>query len=267
MSTPAGLLGRPNSDSDTPAPAPAPTPAPAPASTPEPLAQSQTSIAPSEGEEMSYAAAARKGPEQSDEEKIPDTVPEIAHSDSGVHSLESLNSADEHLQTISYADQQKAAEQAAADAHRAGQQVSQDAKDFGRKAETDAQRLEAQAAQKYQELSKEAKKEYDAVKSSASKNYKEFKKEAGVEMDKAEREAREAEEWAAKNKKNPVVVGNVVVIGALAALLSAQAYRMQKAGTLTWKVAGAWAGVVGLFGVGDYFVSQWLFKNKYPPKK
>ena len=199
--------------------------------------------------------------------RIPDTVPEIAHSDSGVHSLESLNSADEHLQTISYADQQKAAEQAAADAHRAGQQVSQDAKEFGRKAETDAQRLEAQAAQKYQELSKEAKKEYDAVKSSASKNYKELKKEAGMEMDKAEREAREAEEWAAKNKKNPVVVGNVVVIGALAALLSAQAYRMQKAGTLTWKVAGAWAGVVGLFGVGDYFVSQWLFKNKYPPKK
>lgn len=74
MSTPAGLLGRPNSDSDTPTPAPAPAPAPA-STTPEPLAQSQTSIAPSEGEEMSYAAAARKGPEQSDDEKYVSLYP------------------------------------------------------------------------------------------------------------------------------------------------------------------------------------------------
>ena len=60
-----------------------------------------------------------------------------------------------------------------------------------------------------------------------------------------------------ENKGNPVVVGNAVVIAALAGLLGVGAYRLNKAGELTWKVAGAWAGVVGLFAVGDYYVSQY----------
>ena len=47
-----------------------------------------------------------------------------------------------------------------------------------------------------------------------------------------------------------------MVIAAVGGLLGVGAYRMQQAGTLTWKVAGAWAGVVGLFAVGDYYVSQ-----------
>lgn len=198
---------------------------------------------------------------------MPDVVPEIAHSDSGVHSIDSLNSADEHLHTMSYADQQKAAEQAEADAQRAAQQAAQDAKEFGKKTETEAQRLEAQAAKKYQELSKEAKAEYEQVKGAASRNYKEFKKEAGIEAEKAEAEAKKAEEWADKNKGNPVVIGNVAIVGLIGAVLGTQAYRMHRAGTLTPKVAGTWAGVIGLFAVGDYYLSQWLFKNKYPTKK
>jgi len=62
-----------------------------------------------------------------------------------------------------------------------------------------------------------------------------------------------------------VVIGNAVVITALAGLLGVGAYRLHKANALTWKVTGAWAGAVGLFAVGDYFVSQYFFK-KYPPK-
>lgn len=45
------------------------------------------------------------------------------------------------------------------------------------------------------------------------------------------------------------------------------AYRKYAAGELTWKVVAAWTGVVGLFAAGDYYLSSYLFKNKYPPKK
>jgi hypothetical protein len=27
---------------------------------------------------------------------------------------------------------------------------------------------------------------------------------------------------------------------------------------LTWKVVGAWTGIVGLFAAGDYYLSQWV---------
>ena len=34
------------------------------------------------------------------------------------------------------------------------------------------------------------------------------------------------------------------------------AYRKWTQNELSWKLVGAWAGVVGLFAVGDYYVSQ-----------
>ena len=80
--------------------------------------------------------------------------------------------------------------------------------------------------------------------------------QAGVEGRKAEAGAKEAGQWADANKGNPVVIGNAVVIAALGGVLGVGAYRMQQAGTLTSKVVAAWAGAVGLFAVGDYFVSQ-----------
>jgi len=118
--------------------------------------------------------------------------------------------------------------------------MSREAKDFMAHAEADARRLQT-------ETSSKAKGKMSAA--------------AG----KAKKGARETEEWADKNKRNPVVVGNAVVIAALGALLGTGAYRMHKANTLTWNVVGAWTGAVGLFAVGDYFVSQYFFK-KYPPK-
>ncbi|TKA30103.1 hypothetical protein B0A50_02822 [Salinomyces thailandicus] len=219
---------------------------------------------------MSYADAASKGPAQRPEDKLPDTVPEIAHSDSGVHSLDSLSSssaADGEPHMASYAEQQKAAESTQADIQRNADKVARDAKDFTQKAETDAQRLEAQAAGKYQDVAASAQQNYSQAKATAGRKYADVKKEVGVEADRAEAEAKKAEEWTEKNKENPVVIGNVVVVGAVAAVMGTQGYRMHRAGTLTWKVAGAWAGIVGLVGVVDYFGSQWLFRNKYPPKE
>lgn len=42
----------------------------------------------------------------------------------------------------------------------------------------------------------------------------------------------------------------------LSAGLGFGAYRKYAAGELTWKVVGAWAGVVGLFAAGDFYLSQ-----------
>lgn len=193
-----------------------------------------------------------------DAQKAPDAVPEIAHSDSGVHSIDSLSS--EAVNVPSYSEQQKAAEETAEavkrDAQKAADQVSQDAKDFGKNADSEAQRLQAQAGKKAQQLYKDAGEEYDKVKDGVQKEYDAAKKNLTEDEQKAQQKAKKAEAWIQKNKDNPVVIGNVVVVGTLAALLGAGAYRLQKAGTLSWKVGGVWAGAVGLFAVGDYFASS-----------
>jgi ATP-dependent 26S proteasome regulatory subunit len=88
-----------------------------------------------------------------------------------------------------------------------------------------------------------------------------------AEMERAEKEFHKKEKEAkAKAKKtvghlernsdNPVFVGNAVAVVALSAGLGFGAYRKYAAGELTWKVVAAWAGVVGLFAAGDYYLSQ-----------
>lgn len=88
------------------------------------------------------------------------------------------------------------------------------------------------------------------------KKFDQAKGKAKEEWQQAKKDGKKAEDWAEKNKNNPVVVGNAVVIAALGALLGTGAYRMHKSNTLTWNVVGAWAGAVGIFAVGDYYVSQ-----------
>lgn len=77
-------------------------------------------------------------------------------------------------------------------------------------------------------------------------------------LKKAHAKKRAAADWNTikANSDNPVFVGNAVTIAALGGLLGFGAYRKHQAGELTWKVAGLWAGAVGLFGVADYYVSQ-----------
>ncbi|OQO02187.1 hypothetical protein B0A48_11739 [Cryoendolithus antarcticus] len=233
--------------------------------------------------EMSYADIAAKGPQQSDEEKMPDPIPEIAHDDSSVHTLDSVygvksvpsstmsqNSSDDPLSET-------------ADA------AEKSAEDFGRKAESAADDLARDAKPKYEEAKKDTKAKVNQLGQEANQTYKQVKKEgkqdfdeaahdAKVYADKAEKKAKEVgreakkdlkkgEDWAERNKGNPVVIGNMFVIAAVAGVLGVGGYRKHQAGELTWKVAGAYAGVVGLLATADYFVSSWLFTNKYPPKK
>ncbi|KZF23375.1 hypothetical protein L228DRAFT_246141 [Xylona heveae TC161] len=68
-----------------------------------------------------------------------------------------------------------------------------------------------------------------------------------------------------ENVDNPVVLGNAVAVVGLGSVLGWGAYRKYIAGELSWKVVGAWAGIVGLFAAGDYYLSKYLFR-KYPTK-
>jgi hypothetical protein len=61
-------------------------------------------------------------------------------------------------------------------------------------------------------------------------------------------------------------VGNAAAVAILGTALGVGAYRKWSRNELSWNVVGAWAGVVGLFALGDYYVSNYFFK-KYPPKK
>lgn len=80
---------------------------------------------------------------------------------------------------------------------------------------------------------------------------------------KAEKGAQKAKSKAAsklgkgKNEvqANPVFFGNAVLVGVLGTVLGVGAYRKYAAGELSWKTAGIWGGVVGLFATADYFMT------------
>ncbi|KAF2154107.1 hypothetical protein K461DRAFT_267170 [Myriangium duriaei CBS 260.36] len=84
----------------------------------------------------------------------------------------------------------------------------------------------------------------------------EAKEKAALKKAQAKKRAGQSWDSLKANSDNPVFVGNAVTIAALGGLLGFGAYRKHIAGELTWKVAGLWAGAVGLFGVADYYVSQ-----------
>ena len=111
------------------------------------------------------------------------------------------------------------------------------------KTSTQADRLEHEAEEKAQ-----------AAEAEARHKKQQARDQAAAAKAKAERAAQKAR----SNSDNPVVVGNAVVVAALSAALGFGAYRKYAAGELTWKVVGAWTGVVGLFAAGDYYLSQWV---------
>jgi hypothetical protein len=62
-----------------------------------------------------------------------------------------------------------------------------------------------------------------------------------------------------KNADNPVVLSNAAGLAVVGGIVGIGAYRQYARGELTGKVVAAWAAVIGLFGVGDYYVSQYVF--------
>ena len=82
--------------------------------------------------------------------------------------------------------------------------------------------------------------------------------EAKAAKDRAKAKAKRGGNYAKENADNPVILGNALTIGILGTVLGVGAYRKWVRDELTWKVAGAWAGVVGVFAVGDYYVSRYV---------
>ncbi|TVY48917.1 hypothetical protein LCER1_G008398, partial [Lachnellula cervina] len=177
---------------------------------------------------MSYAAAASKGPKQSAEEARAPAPPEVIPSESAsTSSLIDVDTDSVHT-------------------------VPSDFSSQSIKTDTQLDRLEHEAE------AAEAR-----AKEAASNTSKEYSKEEKNAKAKAKKAAGRFE----ANSDNPVFIGNAVAVVAISTGLGFGAYRKYAAGELSWKVVGAWTGVVGLFAAGDYYLSQYLFKNKYPPKK
>jgi hypothetical protein len=106
---------------------------------------------------------------------------------------------------------------------------------------TQAERIEHEAEAIEARAKEEAQK--------ASKNFSKAEKDAKAKGKKAVHRLE-------ANSDNPVFIGNAVAVVALSAGLGFGAYRKYAAGELSWKVVGAWTGIVGLFAAGDYYLSQ-----------
>ncbi|KAL8800694.1 MAG: hypothetical protein Q9200_007171 [Gallowayella weberi] len=123
------------------------------------------------------------------------------------------------------------------------------------KASGKAKEFSEYASQKGDELSKDAGDKYDKAKKSAARNYREGKEEA-----------KEKGNELSRNRDNPVVVGNAVIIGVGSVALGFAGYQKYAKGELSWEIVGLATAALGAFAVGDYYLSQYLFKEKYPKK-
>lgn len=83
--------------------------------------------------------------------------------------------------------------------------------------------------------------------------------EAKKKASEAKAKGKKTAGYVERNSDNPVFIGNAVAVTALSLGLGIGAYRKYAAGGLTWKVVGAWTGLVGLFAAGDYYLSQSVF--------
>jgi len=122
--------------------------------------------------------------------------------------------------------------------------VSSDFENAKVKTETQAKRIESEMEDEAKKLDAQARKAASKAKKEGKADYEALK----------------------KNKDNPVVIGNAILYIALAGGLGYGAYVKQRVGELSWSVVGLGVGIVGAFGIVDYYASQYLFK-KYPPKK
>ncbi|RDW69305.1 hypothetical protein BP6252_08325 [Coleophoma cylindrospora] len=177
---------------------------------------------------MSYAAAAAKGPKQTPEEKRAPAPPEVLHSEAAsTSSLIDVDTDSVHTVPSNFTSQPIQTESQK-------ERIEREAEAFEAKAKAEMERAEKEFSKKEKDAKAKAKKAASRIEA---------------------------------NSDNPVFIGNAIAIVGLSAGLGFGAYRKYAAGELTWKVVGAWTGLVGLFAAGDYYLSQYLFKNKYPPKK
>lgn len=183
---------------------------------------------------MSYAEVAGKGPKQPPEEARAPELPQVEKTESEVASLVDVDTP--HVSS-----------------------VPPDYESQPVKTSTQATRLEQEAEDEARQAAQQIFDEAQDVKEEA-------KEKARVGGKKAKAKAKEGVRKLDANKENPVVVTNGVILAIGGVALGVAAYNKYTNGTLDWKFAGITAGAVAALAVADYYASQWLFQNKYPPK-
>ena len=125
--------------------------------------------------------------------------------------------------------------------------VKSDFEDQAVKTETQATRMEHEAEDKGR-----------VYREKASDAAADAKKKASTKGKEAKAKAKEGGKKLQDNRDNPVVIGNAVILVAGSAALAFGAYKKHSEGQLDWKLAGTVAGIVGAFGVADYFASKYV---------
>lgn len=223
---------------------------------------------------MSYADAAAKGPKQTPEEARAPAPPSLENTESSASSLVDVDSP--HVSSVP-SDFESQATKTKTQADRMAHEAEDQARETSAKASQKTKETSAEAEKKASEASSKASDKAKEFSQYASEKSEELSKEAGDKFDKAKKstarnyregkeEAREKGNELSRNRDNPVVVGNAVIIGVGSVALGFSAYQKYAQGELSWQLAGITAAAVGAFAVGDYYISQYLFQNKYPKK-
>lgn len=110
---------------------------------------------------------------------------------------------------------------------------------------TQADRLEREAEAKAQRASQQASKAAGDAKDKLSKEAKKAKATLKADGQKL-----------SENRDNPVFIANALIWGIGGLAIGYGAYQKHSEGKLDWALAGSVAGVVGAFGVADYFGSK-----------
>lgn len=113
---------------------------------------------------------------------------------------------------------------------------------------------QTETQEKREELQEEARERAEEAREKAEQ----AKKVAARKSKEAEGKAKQFLGQAKENSNNPVVIGNVVVMGALAAVFGTRVYQRWQREGFSWEFAGITAGFVAAFGVADYFISRYV---------
>ncbi|KAG8526517.1 uncharacterized protein KY384_008717 [Bacidia gigantensis] len=143
------------------------------------------------------------------------------------------------------------------------QQIKNDASSAASKAESTADDAADKAGEKGETLKQKAdetasttKEKSSEMADSAKKNFEKGKGKAKDGANAAEKEIKGEYNEVYENRDNPVVIGNAVAITAGVIGLGYGAYTKHVKGELDWQIAGIAAAAVGVFAVGDYYLSQ-----------
>ena len=195
-------------------------------------------------------------------------VPEVERSDDHVESLVDVDSmhvnivpSDFESQSIKTDTQADRLEREAEDEER---EMEAEYKEMKREASAKTHKAKAKAHDTAAQAEAETKRTVDRMSREAKKTVDQVSGEVQKTADKVSHEAKAAKRDLRENADNPVVVGNTVVVAALSAALGFGGYRKYAAGELTWKLVGAWAGVVGVFAGGDFYHSQSVSPSHSP---